>query len=442
MYDASALNADPRRAVLVELYATACAAVDGRRAVRAALAGAGIDGDWWLLAIGKAASAMALGACDVLGARVVRGLVVSRPDHFDVELTALPALQCLAGDHPLPGAASLAAGARVLEIAAAAPAGQRVLVLVSGGASSLVEALPAGVGAEELRRFNEWGIGSGLDIVALNGLRGRLSLLKAGRLATALAHTAARALLISDVPGDDPAVIGSGLVRAAPAAAPAPSPPRTAAGRTAAAPASRPASADETPDWVTALLARAGELPPGAALPAMLVATLGDALAAAERHANERGFSVRRLAPQAAGDALSAAHRFAHELVLSAEDVLLWGGETTVRLPAAPGRGGRNQHFALGAARLIAGHADLMILAAGTDGTDGNSSDAGAVVDGGTLARAAAAGRGVEAALAAADSGSCLEASGDLLHTGPTGTNVGDLFIGLRQAPGPAAEAE
>ena len=440
MLDASALHADPRRAALIELYVTACAAVEGRRAVRAALAGAGIEGDWWLLAIGKAASAMALGACDVLGARVVRGLVVSRPDHFDAELAALPALECVVGDHPLPGAASLAAGARVLEFAAAAPAGQRVLVLVSGGASSLVEALPPAISADELRRFNEWGIGSGLDIVALNGLRGRISLLKAGRLATALAHTAARALLISDVPGDDPAVIGSGLVRAAGAPAP-PAAARAAAGRTPPPPAAS-GGEPETPGWVVALLTRPAELPPGTALPAMLVATLGDALAAAERHANEQGLSVRRLAPQAAGDALLAAHRFAHELVLSVEDVLLWGGETTVRLPPVPGRGGRNQHFALGAARLIAGHADLVILAAGTDGTDGNSDDAGAVVDGGTVARATAAGRGVEAALAAADSGTCLEASGDLLHTGPTGTNVGDLFIGLRQARPHAVEAE
>jgi len=274
----------------------------------------------------------------------------------------------------------------------------------------------------------------------LNGLRGRISLLKAGRLATALAHTAARALLISDVPGDDPAVIGSGLVRAAGAPAP-PAAARAAAGRTPPPPAAS-GGEPETPGWVVALLTRPAELPPGTALPAMLVATLGDALAAAERHANEQGLSVRRLAPQAAGDALLAAHRFAHELVLSVEDVLLWGGETTVRLPPVPGRGGRNQHFALGAARLIAGHADLVILAAGTDGTDGNSDDAGAVVDGGTVARATAAGRGVEAALAAADSGTCLEASGDLLHTGPTGTNVGDLFIGLRQARPHAVEAE
>ena len=243
------------------------------------------------------------------------------------------------------------------------------------------------------------------------------------------------------MPGDDPAVIGSGLVRAAPAPAP-PAVARAATGRASAAPAPQADSQPQTPGWVAALLARAGELPAGTALPAMLVATLGDALAAAERHANEQGLSVRRLAPQAAGDALLAAHRFAHELVLSVEDVLLWGGETTVRLPPVPGRGGRNQHFALGAARLIAGHADLVILAAGTDGTDGNSDDAGAVVDGGTVARATAAGRGVEAALAAADSGTCLEASGDLLHTGPTGTNVGDLFIGLRQARPHAVEAE
>ncbi len=419
MRERGALSADPRRGVLLELYATACQAVDGRRSVRAALgAGAGRDGTT-LIAVGKAASAMALGALDVLGARVVRGLVISRAGHLDAELKAWPALRCLEGDHPVPGAASLAAGAALLDFAAATPAGAPTLVLVSGGASSLVEALPPSVSPADLRRVNEWGLGAGLGIGALNAIRRRLSRVKDGRLAAALAHTAAEALLISDVPGDDPAVIGSGLVMAQ-------------------AGSQLPAG---LPPWLTALLERARDLPRGAALPARVVATLGDALAAAERAADHGGMSTRRLEPLAAGDACTAASRFAHELALSTTDLLVWGGETSVHLPPKPGRGGRNQHFALATAELIAGHADLVVLAAGTDGTDGNSADAGAIVDGGTVARGAAAARDAAAALAAADSGGFLEATGDLLHTGPTGTNVGDVVLGLRRAPQPAAPA-
>ena len=116
----------------------------------------------------------------------------------------------------------------------------------------------------------------------------------------------------------------------------------------------------------------------------------------------------------------------------AAPSLQLWGGETVVRLPARPGRGGRCQHFALSAAQQIAGHPELVVLAAGTDGRDGASEDAGAIVDGGTLARAREAGFDAAQCLAAADSGSLLEATGDLIYTGPTGTNVGDLVMALR----------
>jgi glycerate 2-kinase len=413
-------NADMRRAVLLNLYAAACAAVEGRQVVRAALAGTDIGGEYWLLAVGKAASAMTQGALDVLGARVTRGLVVSRAGHLAAELAAWPRLACLAGDHPVPGAASLAAGAAVLDFATAAPTGQQVLVLVSGGASSLVEVLPPGISPAELARVNEWGLAAPIAIGELNAVRRRLSRLKDGRLAAALAHTRATALVISDVAGDDPAVVGSGLVRAA-AAAPLPA---------------------ELPDWLNDLLARVGNSPPGDSMPARLVATLDEALAAAAGAAHAQGLAARTLAPAASGDVLAAASRFAHELALTTEDVLVWGGETSVRLPPRPGRGGRNQQFALAVAGLIAGHDDLVVLAAGTDGTDGNSEDAGAVVDSGTIRRGTDAELDAEAALAAANAGPFLEATGDLLHTGPTGTNVGDLVIGLRGAPEPRAAME
>ena len=413
--------ADPRRAILMDLYGQACAAVDGRRVVRAALAASAPAEDCWLLAIGKAAGSMTLGALDALGSRVSRALVVLPRGHADPELARWPVVEVHAGDHPVPGPASLAAGARVLEFAAAVPAGQSLLLLVSGGASSLVEAPAAGISAEDLAEFNVWALGAGIDIGVLNGLRRRLSRLKDGRLAAALAKARARALLISDVPGDDPAVIGSGLARASAAAA-APLP-------------------EALPPRIRALFERAGTLPPGGALPAEVVGTLGDALGAAARAADGQALTVRTLSPPASGDVLLAASRFAHELALGPEEVLLWGGETTVTLPPTPGRGGRNQQFALAAARLIAGHDDLTLLAAGSDGIDGASDDAGAIVDGETLLRGSDAGLDVAEALAGADAGRFLEASGDLLHTGPSGTNVGDLVIGLR-ASRPAADAE
>jgi glycerate 2-kinase len=136
-----------------------------------------------------------------------------------------------------------------------------------------------------------------------------------------------------------------------------------------------------------------------------------------------------------AGNAEAAARRICHELAVGDADLHVHGGETVLRLPAQPGRGGRCQHLAVAAARAIAGHADLLVLAAGTDGRDGASEDAGAIVDGGTVERAADAGLDAAAALASADTGRLLEATGDLLYTGPTGTNVGDIVLALRRRP-------
>ncbi|MFO0333940.1 MAG: glycerate kinase [Pseudomonadota bacterium] len=421
------MHADSRRTLLLDLYAAACDAVDGRRRVRAQLSGERRDVETRVLAIGKAACTMVLGTLDARGASVVEALVIAPAEAYEAELARHPAVRFLPGEHPVPGEASLASGEAALAFAAGVPAGTQVLVLVSGGASSLVEALAPGLTLDDLRAVNRWGMSSGVDIVQLNAVRSRLSRLKGGRLAAALAHADARALLISDVPGDDPRVIGSGLV-----AAPPPLPPvRTSRGRPLA-----PATSGLPPE-IDAIVARAGALPEGAALPCTIVGTLDDAMLAVERTATARGYTARRLAGRISGDVERAASVFAHELVLSVEDVVVAGGETTVRLPEKPGRGGRNQHLALAAARLLVGHPDLVVLAAGTDGVDGVTLDAGAIVDAETIARGIEAGLVPEDALARADSGTFLEASGDLLHVGPTGTNVGDVLIGLRKVPDP-----
>ncbi len=378
----SGAQGDQRREILLHIYGAALAAVNGRRRVRAALA---LDRDQRpvsILAAGKAASAMTQGALDVLGARVARGLVVAPDDSFADELLALPHISCLAGDHPVPGERSLAAGAAALEFAGATPAGSRVLLLVSGGASALLEALAPGVTLAKLQRLNEWAHSEAVDIAALNAMRAPLSLIKAGRLAALFRDCDVEGLMISDVPGDDPAIVGSGLL----------------------ANVSRVA----------------------------LVGCLDEALDAALCAARARGLDAHRAPERLSGDAVSAARAVCHEFSLGSSNLQLWGGETVVRLPARPGRGGRCQHFALAAAQQIAGHGGLAVLAAGTDGRDGASEDAGAIVDGETLMRAQDAGFDAAICLAAADSGILLEAAGDLIHTGPTGTNVGDLVMALR----------
>jgi hydroxypyruvate reductase len=402
---------DPRREFLLSLLESGLAAVNGRSRMRAALAGRRDLGGAWILAIGKAAGAMTLGAIDALGSEVERALVVSREDQVEGLLAGDPRVACLAGGHPVADARSLAAGEAALQFAAEARAGQPLLMLVSGGASSLFESLPDGVTPGDLKRLSKWALSSGESIGRVNAVRRRLSRVKDGRLLARLAHCRVEGYYLSDVPGDDPAVIGSGLLA-------------RAQGRLDVA---------GLPGWLAALLARGGEeAGPVPDVPLRCVGCLDDALGAVASAASQAGVAVRRIAARLDGPAAVAAQAAVALLVDGPPGLWLQGGETTVVLPPGCGRGGRNQHLALTAATLIAGRSDLLVLAVGTDGTDGNTEDAGALVDGGTVERGRDAGLDPVESLARADSGTFLEASGDLVHIGHTGTNVCDLLIALR----------
>jgi len=384
--------ADPRRALLLELFHVALAAVDGRRRVRAALGSSGGHGPIWAFAVGKAATSMMLGAIDALGERLERGLVVAVDGKMPRELAGRIGMQCLHAGHPRPDERSLVAGRALLEFASATPFGARVLLLVSGGASSLLEIPAPGVTLADLRALYDRSLAECLDIESLNERRAALSLVKGGRLPGLFRGAKVEALMISDVAGDDPAVVGSGLLAA----------PR---------------------------------------LVPRLVGRLDDALDAALGAARAQGLDAARGGARLSGDAEAAARLVCRELATAGRELLIFGGETVVRLPQSPGRGGRCQHFAVAAARCIEGHPEFMVLAAGTDGRDGESEDAGAIVDGETIGRALDGGFDAAAALAGADSGALLESSGDLLCTGPTGTNVGDVVLALRRHPSDSAES-
>ena len=342
----------------------------------------------WAAAVGKAAGSMALGAADALGPSLERVLVITKGGHLAPELLSLAGVEAHESAHPVPDERSLAGGQRLLEWVSSLPAGVSPLFLISGGASSLVEVLEPGVSLAELEQLSARGLAEGVPIGELNARRARLSRIKGGRLAAHLAGRAARALFISDVPDDDPAVIGSGLL----------------------GPAS--AGADRIERQIVASVDRAMEGVAAAAL--------------------QRGLTVDCVRQRFEGEAASLAARFAHELLIGNTQVRVWGGESTVHLPPHPGRGGRNQHLALAAARLLPDYPELLLLAAGTDGTDGPTEAAGGLVDAETCARVALAGRDVDECLARADSATALAAAGALVRTGPTGTNVADVVIGLK----------
>lgn len=381
---------DPRRELLLMLLQAGLRRVDGRRCVREALAGAPVAAPVRVAAVGKAAVSMALGAHEALGTAIERTLVITRDGEGLPELTARTAVEVYFSSHPVPDARSLTAGERLLAWVDALPPLACPLFLISGGSSALVEVLEPPATLRDLEELTRRALAADIGIGEFNARRAALSRIKGGRLAARLRGRAARALFVSDVPHDDPRVIGSGLMG--------------------------PASSGE--DHVERTV----------------VASVDHAVATVASRARELGLTVHAPPGRFADNATRLAARFAHELRLSPAQLCVWGGESTVQLPPHPGRGGRNQHLALAAARLIAGHADLLLLAAGTDGSDGVTADAGALVDADTCARVALAELDADRCLEQADSARALAASGDLIHTGPTGTNVGDLVMGLKMS--------
>jgi glycerate 2-kinase len=407
------------RRTLLDLFGAALEAVSGQGAVARRLAGWEVGAPVVLLAVGKAAQAMTAGARTVLGERLARGLVVSKVGHLDSSLLTAWGLEGLEAGHPLPTAGSLLAGRRALGVLDGLKSDEGLLVLISGGASSLLEVPAADLGLADLVRVNEWLLGSGLPIAEVNGVRKSLSAIKGGGLLRWLQGRAARVLAISDVPGDNPSAIGSGLL--------VPEPDLGAR----LAPLRLPAWLREK---VAVGLQERGALPPvGPRIE--IVANLDLAKQAVAEAAQARGLPVYLHRGLLEGEAADRGRELARALLAGNAGLHVWGGETTVRLPPHPGRGGRNQQLALAAAMVLAGHEGVCLLSAGTDGSDGPTDDAGALIDGGTLARARAAGLDAQAALRAADAGTLLAATADLVRTGPTGTNVMDLVLGYCFAP-------
>ncbi len=395
------------REQLLAYYAAALAAVAGRERTRLALAHSPPFDQ--TIAIGKAAAAMLAGAGDALGEGTGRRLLITKPGHLaPIDLRG-PRTTIIEAGHPIPDAASLAAGELLLQWVAEAAPQARLLFLLSGGTSALVEAPIAGVTLALWQQVNSWLLASGLPITAINRVRSALSRIKGGGLGARLVGRTVRVLLISDVPGDDPAVIGSG---------PLWTPPTT------------PLPA--LPEWIQALLPTAAPAAPPH-FPHEIIATNAAARSAAAAAARAAGWAVVDHGAGLHAELPTVVARIAAELDGLAPGLHLWGGEPTVRLPPEPGRGGRAQTLALGLAQHIAGRADVTILVAGTDGSDGPTEDAGALVDGGTIARGRLEGGDPAQALAQADAGTFLAASGDLLATGATGTNVMDLLLVLRR---------
>jgi glycerate-2-kinase len=338
----------------------------------------------------------------------------------------------MVGGHPVPTPASEQAGRGALARAGATAANEALLVLLSGGASALMAVPAEGVTLEEKARTTDVLLRAGADIAALNTVRKHLSGLKGGRLAVA-SPAASLTLAISDVVGDDLSVIASG---------PTIADPTTFAD--ALDVLQRWGGLNVYPPAVASRLMRGsrGELEetpkPGdprlARSRARVIAGRHTAMRGAHEEARRRGYAVRIVDRPITGEAREAARaRVADAAVEAAAEqrpcCLISSGETTVRVTGS-GRGGRNQEFALAAAAVFAPLGPAAVLASlGTDGVDGPTDAAGAIVDSTTIERGRHLGLAVEPFLDNNDAFTFFQATGDLIRTGPTGTNVGDLQV-------------
>ncbi|WP_300032249.1 DUF4147 domain-containing protein [uncultured Roseobacter sp.] len=363
--------------LLHRLFQAGVRAVRGDTAVANALDSTPCPAPDQIIAVGKAATAMARAAAAHFGP--VPMLIVTKYHHAE---GAPPHAEVIEAAHPVLDENSLRAGRRLRETVGAMPTGSHLLMLVSGGASALAEDPVDGMDLDGLTARARDMLASGADIHAMNAARRKLSRVKGGALFDDFSGARVTTLAISDVEGDALSVIGSGI----------------------------------------------GDARPGAPFDFVprIVASNSIARAAVAAEAARQTIPVIANDETLYDDVNSVAAKLGAYLRDAAPGLHLFGGEPTVVLPENPGQGGRNQALGLLLARETAGTAGLGILVAGTDGTDGPTDAAGAVVSGQTWAASG------QDALDRADAGPWLADRDALLKTGPTGTNVMDLVIAVK----------
>jgi hydroxypyruvate reductase len=379
-----------------------------------------------IVAVGKAAVAMTRGAFRALGDATVSGDVITKEGHVDGELPAR--IRVSEAGHPIPDDRGVRATTSALEALHSLPNDAVVLALISGGGSALLEAPVEGVGLSDLATMTDLLLRAGAPIQALNAARSPLSRVKAGGLRRAAPDATWITLILSDVLSNDPNVIASGptlIKRADPARA--------------LAVLEEYGVARQVPESITSALQSAighkAALPVGGRDIMSIIGDNASAVSAAAKHASDQGRAVEIAWTRAEGEAAELGRAW---VAMAAEapattDVLLGGGEATVTVRGS-GRGGRNTEFALAAALELEQRSmpDWVVASLATDGQDALTGAAGAIADAETCRRARERGIQPEDALRENDSLEVFLAAGGAVWTGPTGTNVNDIFIAYR----------
>lgn len=380
---------------------------------------------------GKAAAPMASAIADILGERVTEGVVVTKYEH--ARGWSSPRIQVIEAGHPAPDENSVRGARAVADLARRATERDLVICLISGGGSALLTLPVEGMTLADLQALTERLLRSGVTINEINAVRKHCSAIKGGRLAHLVAPARLITLILSDVIGDPLDVIASG-----------PTAPDATTVADARDVLERCESQNEEPRFSLGTLASVLRETPKKGDPVfqhvqnVIVGSNRLAALAAVERARALGFDALLLGVYVEGEAREVAKVAAalakgiraHGDPLSPPACLVWGGETTVTV-RGEGKGGRNQELALAAALVLDGWSDVLVMALATDGTDGPTDAAGAIITGETLDRARAQGLDARSALEANDSYCFFDALGDLIRTGPTGTNVNDLLFVL-----------
>jgi len=412
------------RRILLSAMQAGLDAVQGEACLRGHLVPKSVEGRTVLLAVGKAAVSMMVGACDILGPEV-EGIALTRYGHCGaIELPA--GITVIEAAHPVPDASGEAAARQILALAKSLTVQDRLIALISGGGSALLACPVPGVTLTEKQGLTRALLASGASVAEMNCVRKHLSAVKGGRLALAAAPAQVETYCISDVAGDDPALIASGPTL----------PDRTT--QADARSVLERYGIEPSPTVAAALRDPANALPPAdhpvfAEARVEVVASARTALDAAGAALAEAGYTPVILGDAIEGEArvLGAAHA---ALALQYQTrggrfALVSGGECTVRLTEGAGKGGPNAEYLMALALGLNGQPGISAIAVDTDGIDGSGDNAGAIIDETTLARAACSGLDWAAALDANRSYDSFAALDDLVTTGPTLTNVNDLRI-------------
>ena len=409
------------RELLTAMFNAAVKAADPEVAIAAHLPPPPSSGRTVVVGAGKGAAQMAA-ALERLWPEPLTGLVITRYG-YGCDTRSIKILEAA---HPVPDAAGLAGARQLFELIKDLEEGDLVIALVCGGASALLPSPPEGLTLDDEIALNEMLLASGAPISAMNTIRKHFSGIKGGRLAAATKARVAT-LIVSDIPGDNPAFVGSG-----------PTVPDQTTRMDAQSMIEQ--YGISLPAQMAAHLAssRADALDPADAVFARntvsVIASAGLSLEAAASVAQTHGLAAHILSDSIEGEARDVANvhaALAREIAernrpFAKPCVLISGGETTVTLRAKGGRGGRNGEFALAAALGLQG-IQATLLAADTDGIDGSENNAGAFVDGSTVQRLREGGLDARQILSRNDSYTAFDRLGDLFITGPTGTNVNDL---------------